>query len=60
MEDRWIAVQANSVYLGITKDTVYNLLSEKNLSAYKVGWLWNFKKEDVDVCVKNQANTNKR
>lgn len=49
MEDRWIAVQANSVYLGITKDTVYKLLSEKNLSAYKVVWLWNFKKEDVDV-----------
>ncbi len=49
MEDRWIAVQANSVYLGITKDTVYKLLSEKNLSAYQVVWLWNFKKEDVDV-----------
>lgn len=49
MEEWWLAIQASSVYLGVTKDTVYKWLSEKNLSAYQVGWQWNFKKEDVDV-----------
>jgi len=60
MEDRWLSVEEISVYLGVTKDTVYKWLSEKNLPAHKVGRLWKFKKEDVDVWVKNQANSQKR
>lgn len=60
MEDRWFSVEEISVYLGVTKDTIYKWLSEKNLPAHKVGRLWKFKKEDVDVWVKNQANSHKR
>jgi excisionase family DNA binding protein len=60
MEDRWLSVEEISVYLGVTKDTVYKWLSEKNLPAHKVGRLWKFKKEDVDVWVKNQANSQTR
>lgn len=60
MEDRWLSVEEISVYLGVTKDTVYKWLSEKNLTAHKVGRLWNFKKGDVDVWIKNQANSHKR
>jgi len=60
MEDRWLSVEEISVYLGVTKDTVYKWLSEKNLPAHKVGRLWKFKKEDIDVWVKNQSNSYKK
>jgi excisionase family DNA binding protein len=60
MEDRWLSVEEISVYLGVTRETVYKWLSEKNLPAHKVGRLWKFKKEDVDVWVKNQANSDKK
>ncbi|MCB5259126.1 MAG: helix-turn-helix domain-containing protein, partial [Candidatus Cloacimonetes bacterium] len=51
MDDRWLSVDEISVYLGVTKDTVYKWLSEKKLPAHKVGRLWKFKKEDVDTWV---------
>ncbi len=31
MEDRWLSVEEISVYLGITKDTVYKWLREREI-----------------------------
>jgi len=44
MEDRWLSVEEISVYLGITKDTVYKWLRERDLPAHKVGRLGSLKK----------------
>ncbi len=52
MEDRWLSVEEISQYLGVTRDTVYKWLSEKKLPAHKIGRLWKFKKEDIDIWVK--------
>jgi len=41
----------------VTKETVYKWLSEKDLPAHKIGRLWKFNKEDVDLWVKKQAKT---
>lgn len=60
MEDRWLSVGEISVYHGVTRDTVCNWLSERDLPAHKIGRLWKFKKEDVDVWVKNQADFRKK
>lgn len=60
MEDRWLSVEEISVYLGVTKDTVYKWLSERDLPAHKIGRLWKFKKEDVDVWVKAQSNSQEK
>ncbi len=57
MEDRWLSVEEISSYLGVTKDTVYKWLNEKELPAHKVGRLWKFKKEDVDNWVKSQDSS---
>lgn len=57
MEDRWLSVEEISSYLGVTKDTVYKWLNEKELPAHKVGRLWKFKKEDVDNWVKSQESS---
>jgi excisionase family DNA binding protein len=57
MEDRWLSVDEISTYLGVTRDTVYKWLSERDLPAHKIGRLWKFNKEDVDLWVKKQAKT---
>lgn len=52
MDDRRRSVDEISVYLGVTRETLYEWLSEKKIPAHKVGRLWKFKKADVDVWVK--------
>jgi excisionase family DNA binding protein len=52
MEDRWLSVDEIGQYLGVTRDTVYNWISERNLPAMKIGRLWKFKKEEVDDWVR--------
>ncbi|GAB1365725.1 hypothetical protein MASR1M36_05960 [Candidatus Cloacimonadaceae bacterium] len=60
MDDRRRSVDEISVYLGVTRETLYEWLSEKKIPAHKVGRLWKFKKEDVDVWVKAQSNSQER
>lgn len=57
MEDRWLSVEEIGVYLGVTKDTVYKWPIDRDLPAHKIGRLWKFKKEDVDLWVKKRAKT---
>jgi len=52
MEDRWLSVGEIAEYLGIKRDTAYRWISEKNMPAHKVGRLWKFKKEEIDLWVK--------
>ena len=51
MEDKWLSVDDIGEYLGIKRDTVYKLISEKDMPAHKVGRLWKFKKDQVDAWV---------
>ncbi|MBM4398844.1 MAG: helix-turn-helix domain-containing protein [Candidatus Cloacimonetes bacterium] len=55
MEDRWLSVDEVSQYLGVTRDTIYKWLSDRNLPAHKIGRLWKFKKDDIDIWVKTQS-----
>jgi excisionase family DNA binding protein len=52
MEDRWLSVDEIGGYLGVTRDTVYKWISEKNMPAHKIGRLWKFKKDEVDDWVR--------
>ena len=61
MEDRWLSVDEIASYLGVSKDTVYRWIEHQGLPANKVGRLWKFKTDDVDVWVKaGGAATTKR
>ena len=51
MEDRWLSVDEIAMYLGVSKDTVYNWINKKKMPAHKIGRLWKFKKEQVDVWI---------
>lgn len=57
MEYRWLSVEENRAYLGVTKYTIYNWLCEWDLPAHKTGRLCIFNKEDAYLCVKKQAKT---
>lgn len=52
MEDRWLSVDEIGDYLGVKRDTVYKWISEKNMPAHKVGRLWKFKRDEVDMWVR--------
>jgi len=60
MEDRWLSVDEIGDYLGIKRDTVYKSISEKGMPAHKIGRLWKFKKDEVDIWVRDgKANYSK-
>jgi excisionase family DNA binding protein len=44
-------------YLRVNQYTVYRLVSQKKLPAYKVGAQWRFKRSILDRWLKTQLNT---
>ena len=52
MSDRWVSVEEIAEYLGVSKDTVYGWISKKDMPAHKVGRLWKFKSDEVDLWVR--------
>lgn len=52
MDDRWLSVDEIADYLGVAKDTIYSWVTTKGMPGHKVGRFWKFKKEDVDVWVR--------
>ncbi|WP_035240141.1 methylation-associated defense system helix-turn-helix domain-containing protein MAD1 [Desulfobacter vibrioformis] len=52
MEDRWLSVEEIAQYLGVSKDTVYTWINKKKMPAHKIGRLWKFKKDEVDIWVR--------
>ena len=55
MEDRWFSVDDIGTYLGIKRDTVYKWIAEKQMPAHRIGRLWKFRKEEIDVCVRSSG-----
>jgi excisionase family DNA binding protein len=43
-------------YLKIDKFTVYRLVTQKNIPAFKVGSQWRFKKTMIDAWLKENSN----
>jgi excisionase family DNA binding protein len=52
MEDRWLSVDEITAYLGVSRDTIYNWISQKGLPAHRLGRLWKFKRDEVDAWVR--------
>ena len=53
MDDRWMSVDEIAEYLGVSKDTIYAWVTKKSMPGFKVGRFWKFKREDVDVWVRD-------
>lgn len=52
MTGRWLSVEEMATYLGVSKDTIYGWINKREMPAHKVGRLWKFKTEEVDIWVR--------
>lgn len=53
MTEPWLSADAIAVHLGVTKDTVYAWIAEKDMPAHKVGRLWKFQASEIDEWVRS-------
>jgi len=52
IQDRWLSVNELMLYLGVSRDTLYDWLAGKRLPGHRVGRLWKFKQDEIDEWVK--------
>ena len=57
IEDRWLSLNEICEYLGVSSDTVYKWIENYAMPAHRMGRLWKFKKDDVDIWVKAGGTT---
>ena len=55
MSEPWMSADDIATHLGVTKDTVYAWITEKQMPAHKVGRLWKFQANEVDEWVRKGA-----
>jgi excisionase family DNA binding protein len=53
-------IRAASVYLGVSKKTLYQYLYEEKLPAFKIGNRWRFKKTVLDHWMESQSAQSER
>jgi len=44
-------------YLKVAEKTIYRLVNENKIPAFKVGGSWRFKKQDIDLWITKQGRT---
>ena len=59
MPERWISVTEIAEHLGISKDSVYNWINDKNMPSHRIGKLWKFKASEVDQWVRELSKEEK-
>ena len=55
MAEPWLSADDIAAHLGVTKDTVYTWIAEKDMPAHKVGRLWKFQASEIDDWVRAGA-----
>lgn len=55
LNDRWLSVEEVGTYLGVSRDTVYRWIRERQLPARPIGRLWKFKRTEVDGWIRAGA-----
>lgn len=48
----WLSVDGISQYLGVSKETIYRWVAKKRIPAYRIGKLWKFSVEEIDLWVR--------
>lgn len=56
MEERLLSLVEALEYLGISKPTLYRMIRDKSILAYKVRGRWRFRENDLQDYVKSRAN----
>ena len=55
-----ITIQQLANYLKVDRFTVYRLVTQKRIPAFKVGGQWRFKREMIDSWLMRNSNMKKR
>jgi excisionase family DNA binding protein len=56
MQENLLTTAQVAEYLKVDKFTVYRLVTQKNIPAFKVGSQWRFKKTMIDAWLKENSN----
>ncbi len=57
MDDEILTLKEVAGYLKVTEKTIYRLLTDNKLPAFKVGGSWRFKKADMNTWIQQQGNS---
>jgi excisionase family DNA binding protein len=60
MPEQLLTLEQVAEYLNVDKFTVYRLLAEKDLPAFKVGNQWRFKRKLIENWLKKNANVGRK
>lgn len=52
--DKWLTLDELAKYLKVSRTKLYRMAQNNEIPASKVGVLWRFDREEIDVWVKNQ------
>ncbi len=52
-----MTVREVAAYLNVNEKTVYRLAQRRDLPAFKVAGAWRFKREDIDLWIERQKET---
>ena len=52
-ENRWLSVDEICKYLGVSNDTVYKWIDKHSMPAHRMGRLWKFKINQVDLWIED-------
>ena len=50
--EKWSSLDEIAEHLGVSKDTVYRWIANRQMPAHKIGRLWKFKISEVDEWVR--------
>lgn len=54
MTEPWVSADVIAEHLGVTKDSVYSWIAQRDMPANRVGRLWKFKISEVDAWVRGE------
>ncbi len=57
--EKWSSLVEIAEHLGVSKDTIYRWIDNKQMPAHKIGKLWKFKISEVDEWVLNGKASDK-
>jgi excisionase family DNA binding protein len=60
MQENLLTTEQVAQYLKIDKFTVYRLVTQKKIPAFKVGNQWRFKKRMIDIWLAQNSNIERR
>ena len=60
MQENLLTTAQVADYLKVDKFTVYRLVTQKNIPAFKVGNQWRFKRQIIDDWLLKNSNMNER